>query len=45
VLVSLIRHLLLWPLNSLVASLLYPALVLLVLVLVGQSTGLVAPPG
>ena len=42
---SLIRSLLLWPLNGLVGSLLYPALILCLLVLLGQSTGLVAPPG
>jgi hypothetical protein len=45
VLGSLIRNLLLWPLNSFVGSLLYPALILFVLVLLGKSTGLVAPPG
>jgi len=42
---SLIRHLPLWSLNSLAGSLRYPALVLFVLVLLGQSTGLVALPG
>jgi hypothetical protein len=42
---SLIRSLLLWPLNGLVASLLYPGLILFLLVLLGQSTGLVTPPG
>ena len=42
---SLIRNFLLWPLSSLVGSLLYPALILFVLVLLGQSTGLVASPG
>ena len=42
---SLIRGLLLWPLNSFVGSLRYPALILFLLVLLGQSTGLVAPPG
>jgi hypothetical protein len=45
VLVSLIRHLLPWSLNSVAGSLRYPALILFVLVLLGQSTGLVAPPG
>ena len=44
-LVSLIRTLLLWPLNGFFGGLLYPALILFVLVLLGQSTGLVAPPG
>lgn len=42
---SLIRSSLLWPLNGLVGSLCYPALILFVLVLLGQSTGLVASPG
>lgn len=42
---SPIRNLLLWSLNSLPGSLRYPALILFVLVLLGQSTGLVAPPG
>ena len=42
---SLIRNLLLWPLNSFVGSLFYPALILFVRVLLGKSTGLVAPPG
>jgi hypothetical protein len=46
VLGSVIRSLLLWPLNKFfVGSLIYPALILFVLVLVGQSTGLVASPG
>ena len=44
-LVNLIRHLLPWSLNSLAGSLRYPALILFVLVLLGQSTGLIAPPG
>jgi hypothetical protein len=43
---GIIRNLLLWLLTkSLVGSLIYPALILFVLVLVGQSTGLVASPG
>jgi hypothetical protein len=46
VLCSLIRNLLVWPLDKFfVGSLVYPALILFVLVLVGQSTGLVASPG
>jgi hypothetical protein len=44
VLVSLMRHLLPWSLNSLAGSLGYPALILFVLVLLGQSTGLIASP-
>jgi hypothetical protein len=43
---SIVRNLLLWPLDKFfVGSLIYPALILFVLVLVGQSTGLVASPG
>jgi hypothetical protein len=45
VLGSLIRYLMVCSLNSFVGSLLYPALILFMLVLVGQSTGLVAAPG
>jgi hypothetical protein len=45
VLVSLIRHLLRWSLNSLAGSLRFPALILFLLVLLGRSTGLIAPPG
>jgi hypothetical protein len=46
VLCSIVRNLPLWPLDKLfVGSLIYPALILFVLVLVGQSTGLVASPG
>jgi hypothetical protein len=41
---SLVRNLLLLPLNSLVENLSYPALILFVLVLLGQATGLIAPP-
>ena len=42
---SLMRNLLLLPLNSFIENLSYPALLLFVLVLLGHSTGLVAPPG
>jgi hypothetical protein len=43
---SVVRKLLLLPLSKFfVGSLIYPALILFVLVLVGQSTGLVASPG
>lgn len=43
---SIVRNLLLLPLDKFfVGSLIYPALILFVLVLVGQSTGLVASPG
>jgi hypothetical protein len=42
---GLVRNLLLLPLNSLVETLSYPALMLCVLVLLGQATGLIAPPG
>jgi hypothetical protein len=45
VLGSLVRNLLLLPLNSFIENLSYPALLLFVLVLLGHSTGLVAPPG
>jgi hypothetical protein len=45
VLGSLVRNLLLLPLNSLLENLSYPALLLFVLVLLGHSTGLIAPPG
>jgi hypothetical protein len=45
VLGSLVRTLLLLPLNSLIENLSYPALLLFVLVLLGHSTGLIAPPG
>jgi hypothetical protein len=44
VLGSLVRNLLLLPLNSLIENLSYPALLLFVLVLLGHSTGLIAPP-
>jgi hypothetical protein len=42
---SQIRQFLLWPLQSIAGRLRYPALILFVLVLLGQSTGLVAVPG
>ena len=42
---SFVRNLLLSPLNGFMGSLLYPALILFALVLLGQSAGLVAPPG
>jgi hypothetical protein len=46
VLGRVIRKLLLWPLDKFfLGSLIYPALILFVLVLAGQSTGLVASPG
>jgi hypothetical protein len=45
VLGSLVRNLLLVPLNSLIENLSYPALLLFVLVLLGHSAGLIAPPG
>ena len=45
VLGSLVRNLLLLPLNSFIENLSYPALLLFVLVLLGHSTGLIAPPG
>ena len=42
---SLVRNLVLLPLNSFVQNLLYPALILAALVALGHSTGLIAPPG
>ena len=42
---SLVRNLLQLPLNSFIENLSYPALLLFVLVLLGHSTGLIAPPG
>jgi hypothetical protein len=46
VLGSVVRNLLLRPLNKFfLGSLIYPALILFVLVLAGQSAGLVASPG
>jgi hypothetical protein len=42
---SQIRQFLLWPLQGIAGRLRYPALILFVLVLLGQSTGLVAVPG
>jgi hypothetical protein len=45
VLGSLVRNLLLLPLNGLVENLLYRVLILVVLVLLGHAAGLIAPPG
>jgi hypothetical protein len=45
VLGSLVRNLLLVPLNSLIENLSYPALLLFVLVLLDHSAGLIASPG
>jgi hypothetical protein len=45
VLGSLVRNLVLLPVNSLVENLLYPTLVLVALVVLGQLTGLIAPIG
>ena len=42
---SLVRNLLLWPLNGLLENLFYRLLILVVLVLLGQAAGLIAPPG
>ena len=42
---SLVRNLVLLPLNSFVGNLLSPALILAVLVVLGHLTGLIAPAG
>jgi hypothetical protein len=45
VLGSLVRNLLLLPLNGLVENLFYRVLIVVVLVLLGHAAGLIAPPG